>query len=161
MLKPLQKLLHSLEDSMLIILTLGILGVGMTQIIMRNLQLGGINFADELLRNAVLWLAFLGAMRASRLNQSIAINLLAHYHNLSVKRAIHLIVYLSCAAVCGIAAYYCYHYVLIEYEGGDIAFLFVPLWVLQAVIPLSLGVIALRFIIQSIHLPAHHDAPHI
>ncbi len=158
--KKLSLFLKHLEDSAIVLLIGSLLLISLLQIILRNLSLGGLGFADEAMRNGVLWLAFFGAMRASRLNNSIAINLLAHYHNIRVKRIIHFVVFNFCACVCAIAAYYCWRYIGIEYEGAEEAFLNIPVWFLESVMPFGLSVIALRFISQSTNLPAQNDAPH-
>jgi TRAP-type C4-dicarboxylate transport system permease small subunit len=158
MIKPVIRLLHFLEDAAIILLISSIVLLSISQIVLRNMQLGGIPFADEAMRNAVLWLAFFGAMRASRLQNAIAINLLVHFHNEKIKKIIHFIVYLSCAAVCLIAAYYSWRFVQIEMEMPEIAFLSIPTWFLEGVIPFGLFVIAIRFITQSNRLPNQHDS---
>lgn len=144
------KFIHFLEDSALVSLIVGLVLLSLTQIILRNIGVAGFMWADTATRVLVLWLAFFGAMRASRLQNHIAIDLLSHYASLTIQKIIHFFVYISCSIVCSIAAYYCWDFVRDEYEIGMNAFLFVPVWFSEMIIPFGLSVIALRFLLQSI-----------
>lgn len=162
--KPLKqglKCLHFLEDSALVSLIVTLVFLSLTQIILRNIGVAGFMWAETANRIIVLWLAFFGAMRASRLQNHIAIDLLSHYANLPTQKIIHFIVYMGCSVVCAIAAYYCWDFVLEEYESGMNAFLFVPVWVSEIIIPFGLSVIAVRFLIQSVaYRSTSFDTPH-
>ncbi|RMH22762.1 MAG: TRAP transporter small permease subunit, partial [Gammaproteobacteria bacterium] len=72
-------LLHHLEDALIALLLLGMLGLAITQIIMRELLHSGLPWIDPLLRIAVLWLGLLGALLATRLDRHIEINLISHW----------------------------------------------------------------------------------
>jgi TRAP-type C4-dicarboxylate transport system permease small subunit len=52
---------------------------------------------------------------------------------------------LSTAFICGLAAWHGYRFARMEAEFGGTAFLQVPIWVCQTIIPFALGVIALRY----------------
>lgn len=149
------KFLHFLEDSSLVSLILGLVILSVAQIIMRNVGIAGLMWADNALRIAVLWLAIFGAMRASRIRNHIAMDLISHYASIPLQKVLHIIVSLSCAGVCTIAAYYCWDFVFEEYESGGMAFLNVPVWFTEAIIPFGLSIIALRFFIQTfVFIPA-------
>ena len=151
-LKTLLKFLHGLEDSVLVALITSLLFISFSQIVLRNTGMAGLTWADSANRVIVLWLALFGAMRASRLRNHIAIDLMSHYGNALVKRIMHILVSIFAAAVSGIAAWYSLEFVIGEYEYPSNAFLNVPTWLCEAVIPFALAVIALRFAHQ-IFLP--------
>ncbi len=137
--------LHFLEDSSLVTLTLTLLLISILQIIFRNMGIAGLMWADSAMRILVLWLAFLGAMRASRLRSHIAMDLVSHYAPIWLQHILHIIVSLSCGSICAIAAYFSWDFVLEEYQSNITAFLNIPVWLTEAIIPLALSIIALRF----------------
>lgn len=141
--KPL-KLLHILEDSLLVSLVLAIIIVGAMQIILRNANVGGITWIDPAMRVGILWLAMFGALRASREQKHIVIDLLSHYSRPSIQKVIGIITAVSTAIICFIAAYYSVFFVYGEMQDGGNAFLKVPEWVCVAIIPVSLFLIGLR-----------------
>ena len=57
--------LASLERVLVVLLLTGLLGLGLLQVIERNLLASGIFWADELRQHLVLWLSFLGASLAT------------------------------------------------------------------------------------------------
>ena len=147
--KTLIKFLHFLEDSCLVSLIVGLVILSVAQIVMRNTGIAGFMWADQASRIAVLWLAIFGAMRASRVRNHIAMDLISHYASPVLQQCFHIIVSLSCAAICSIAAYYCWDFVNEEYSSNNMAFLNVPAWFTEAIIPFGLSIIALRFFIQT------------
>ena len=94
-------------------------------------------------------MALLGAMRASRLQNHIAIDLVSHYASRKAQKFIHFFVSQACAVICSVGAYFSYLFVQSEYEYPSIAFLNIPTWATESIIPVSLAVIALRFILYS------------
>lgn len=160
MLNKLLKPLHFLEDSALVALVLMLIGMGAAQIIFRNMGISGMMWVDSATRVAVLWLAMFGALRASREQKHIVIDLLSHYANPLVRRITFFIVSVGSAAVCLAAAAYSYQFIRGEMEFGGNAFLNVPEWLCQAIIPTTLLLIALRCLINCLNPPelAHDNA---
>ena len=152
-LHQLQKIVHTIEDSCLALLLIGLIAMSLLQIAFRNLGLSGFIWFDTATRIMVLWLALLGAMRASRLQNHIAIDLVNHYSNEAIQRILHFITSIASAIVCGTAAWFSYKFVVSEYEFPANAFLNVPTWATESIIPFSLGVISLRFLLFSLKLP--------
>lgn len=160
MLNKTLRFLHLLEDSALILLVLGMLFLTLGQIVLRNTGFSGFLWAETAIRVLVLWLAMFGAMRASRQRNHIAIDILSHYGNELTQRIAHFAVSLFAASVCLIAAYYSAKFVQLEMEYPTEAFLNIPTWVCEAIIPFSLFIIGIRFIFHSLNLPQQleHDA---
>jgi TRAP-type C4-dicarboxylate transport system permease small subunit len=151
-LKAIQSAIHKAEDLILIALLMIMTGLAMAQIILRNGFDSGMPWAENALRVLVLWVALFGAMRASRTSGHIAIDLVQRYWKGKLAELFQALVLLISAAICAIAAYYSYQYVLIEKEDGLIAFLSVPVWVCESIIPAALALLALRFVLEALGL---------
>ena len=149
----LRNFFYTLEDSVLITLVVSMVVLSFSQLVLRNLSVSGMTWSDTALRVNVLWLAMFGALRASRLQNHIAIDIVSRYVSGKLKVIIHFFVSLSCAAVCAVAAYYSFLFVKLEKEDGMIAFLDVPVWLCEAVIPFALAIIAARFLLYALTLP--------
>ena len=71
--------LASLERALVVLLLSGLLGLGLLQVIERNVLASGLFWADELLQHLVLWLGFLGASLATREQRHLSIDVLSHF----------------------------------------------------------------------------------
>jgi len=147
------RLYHRLEDASLVLLLTGLLGMSILQIVFRNTGINGFVWFDTATRIMVLWMALFGAMRAARLQNHIAIDLIGHYANENSQRIIHFIASVASGIICAISAYYSYLFVVSEYEYPASAFLNVPSWACEAIIPYSFLVIGLRLFYHSLQLP--------
>jgi TRAP-type C4-dicarboxylate transport system permease small subunit len=155
LLSRIRLLLNSLENSVLIALVLTMVVLSFSQLVLRNLGVSGMAWSDTALRVNVLWLAMFGALRASRLQNHIAIDVVTRYVSGTSQKTIHFIVSLSCFVICAVAAYYSYSFVMLEKEDGSLAFLNVPVWFCEAIIPFALAIIAARFLLNALNLPEH------
>lgn len=151
--------IYLLEDSLLLLLVLSMVLLSFSQLVLRSFDMSGMAWSDAALRINVLWLAMFGAMRASRMQQHIAIDLLTRYLSDGWRQPVHLLVSLACAIICTVAAWYSLKFVLLEKEDGMTAFLEVPVWMCEAIIPFALTVIALRFLRFAL-TPPTPDADH-
>lgn len=141
--------IHRLEDSILVGLLLTMIGLAVSQIVLRNLFDTGITWADSLLRILVLWIALIGALVATRQQQHINIDLISRFLPVSAKRFVSAIVALFSAAVCAMLAYYCLDFVKMEYEAPSMAFANVPTWWCESIMPIGFALMSMRFICQS------------
>jgi TRAP-type C4-dicarboxylate transport system permease small subunit len=138
------------EDVILVILLSTMIGMAAFQILFRNLFDAGIVWGDILVRILVLWLGLVGAMVATRTDKHIRINIINRYLPVGVKPIVEAAVKLFSAAVCAIVSYYSLQFVLSELTHGGLAFWKVPVWVCEAIIPVSFAVIALRYFFMSL-----------
>lgn len=150
-----QRALYVLEDGMLLSLTLTMLLLAVMQIILRNVFDEGWLWAENALRITVLWLALLGAMRATRAGGHISIDILQRYWHSSSAQIAKAMVLMFSAFICLLTAYHSQEIILIELEDGGTAFLSIPVWLCQAMIPAALIIIALRLLTQAIGLVFH------
>ena len=145
-----RKILHRLEDGILVGLLLLVIGMAVTQIVLRNLFEGGIVWGDVLVRVLVLWIGLFGAMVASRKDNHICIDVASRYLPKRVKGIINCVAALFTAMVCSVMVYYSLLFVQMEFEGGAMAFARVPAWACEAVIPFAFAVIALRYFVLTL-----------
>jgi C4-dicarboxylate transporter DctQ subunit len=98
----------------------------------------------------VLWIGLLGALLATRSREHISIDLINRLGGPVLKKVSSVMTLIFASGVSGIVAWHSGKYVQMALEFGDMAFADVPAWPLQLIIPISFGLMALRFGIQSI-----------
>jgi TRAP-type C4-dicarboxylate transport system permease small subunit len=139
------KALHRCEDTILVLLLTSMILLSSTQILLRNLLEIGIVWADPLLRVMVLWLGLVGATVASRDNKHIRIDLLSNIFKKRTHQIIQCFVGFFSAAVCLIVAWTGLRWVRLDYQDGLTSFAGVPAWMLEIIVPLSFGLIGMRY----------------
>jgi TRAP-type C4-dicarboxylate transport system permease small subunit len=92
-----------------------------------------------------LWIAFLGAMVATRDRNHISIDLLSRLLPAGYFVPLQIVSLLFAAVLCAVAAYHSVVFISYEYEDRTIAFAEVPVWLCQSIMPIGFGVMALRF----------------
>lgn len=149
-LQALLRMIHRLEDGVLVSLLLTMIALAVSQIVLRNAFDTGITWADSLLRILVLWIALIGALVATRQQQHINIDLISRFLPVTAKRFVSAIVALFSAAVCAMLAYYCFDFVKMEYEAPAMAFANIPTWWCESIMPIGFALMAIRFACQSL-----------
>jgi len=144
-----QQRLHRAEDALLVILLSLMIGLAATQILLRNQFESGIVWIDPLLRVLVLWLGLIGATVATRNNKHISIDLLARYFDNNLNRLLQAVVEQISAWTCLVIAAYGFNWVRLDFVDGLEAFSGIPAWMLEIVVPLSFGLIGLRYLLMS------------
>lgn len=144
--------LHLLEDFILVASVIALVVIALLQIALRNLADSGLPWAESATQMLVLWSALLGALRASRDGEHIAVDVLTHYVSGNTKRIMVATALLFSATVCLIAAWYSAEFVALERADGMTGLLEMPQWFYEAIIPATLALIGLRFVIQSVRV---------
>lgn len=144
-----QQRLHRAEDALLVTLLSLMIGLAMTQILLRNLFESGIVWIDPVLRVLVLWLGLLGATVATRNNKHISIDLLARYFDGNLNRLLQAAVELISAWTCLVIAAHGFNWVRLDFVDGLEAFSGIPAWMLEVIVPASFGLIGLRYLLMS------------
>lgn len=147
------KLIRGLETGVLVLLLSSMLGLAAYQVLARNFFDGGILWGDAAVRVMVLWGALLGAMVAARADEHIRIDLLTRYASPGVALWMRRLTGAFTAVVCGLVAYYSGIFVIDERSYGEVAFAEVPAWICQAIIPVGMGLISLRYVGHTISPP--------
>lgn len=141
--------LRAFEDGLMILILSLMIGLSGIQIVLRNFLQGGFTWGDPLLRVLVLWIALLGAMAATRSDKHITVDILSRYLSRTGHLLSRTVTDLFTSVVSGIFAYHAGRFVWMEYQAQTIAFGAVPGWILESIIPIGFGVIAVRFLFMA------------
>ena len=142
--------IHLLEDSLLITLLVSMILLSSGQIVFRNFFDMGIIWIDPLLRVLVLWTALIGATVASRKNKHIRIDLISRIFSKKTHLIIQVFIGFFTATVCAIIAWFGAQWVLMDYQDKLTGFADIPSWILEIIIPVAFGLIAIRYFMLSI-----------
>ena len=135
------------EDGLLVLLIASLLVLSCSQIVLRNLFDDGITWIDPASRILVLWLALVAAGIATRERQHLSIDITQAF-SAALLYVTDRLVSLVAAVVCSVVTYFSIELIQYEYEDGMIAFEGVPVWLTETIIPISFGLMALRFLLQ-------------
>jgi TRAP-type C4-dicarboxylate transport system permease small subunit len=160
-LKKFATIVDWIERGFLVALFAVLVGLTSTQIVLRNLFDSGLVWADDAIKVLVLWIAMSGALYATRGANHISIDVASRFLPKTISGLVKRFLFVIATAICAVASWYSYQFVLLEFEDPIIAFLNIPTWLTQAVIPIILLLMALRFLSLIIWLPkpvASHPA---
>jgi len=159
-----------LEDWLLAILVLLLVGLAGAQIVLRVFFETGLSWADPFARTLVLWTGMLGALAAVSDEKHIALDLLQKFLPAGAQRAVRIVTFGFAAALCAAMAWYAAQLVLIDYaEGlqvsnGSVRAALRACFA-ETILPAGFALMALRFAMRAFAPPAHvpmllhHDQP--
>jgi TRAP-type C4-dicarboxylate transport system permease small subunit len=147
--------LRRIEDTILALLVLLLVGLAGTQILLRDLFSTGISWADPVMRDLVLWTGMLGALAAVRDEKHIALDVLQRYLAPSLQKAARVLTQGFAGLVCAAMSWYTYNMVQLE---GATPVGQIPTWLPEAILPVAFGLMALRFVLRAFSPPAHTPA---
>ncbi len=142
--------LRRLEDSILVALLTLMIGMAASQVVLRNFFDSGLYWSDSLVRVAVLWVALVGAMVASRDDSHIRIDLVSRLVAPTYQHWVQRLTRLFTFAVLCLFTWGSGHFVYYEYLDQAIAFGDVPAWVLEIIMPIGGGVMAIRYLLLAL-----------
>jgi TRAP-type C4-dicarboxylate transport system permease small subunit len=141
---------RTIETTLIVVLLSGLIIFASAQIVLRNVFSIGVTWGDGLIRLAVLWLALLGALAASRDDRHITVGALVRWLTPRARHAAHVVASLFGAAVSGFFAWYSLLFVRDSRAFGDTLLNELPAWPLQVVMPIAFGLIAYRYLLQAL-----------
>ena len=127
-----------------VLLTVMIL-LAFAQIVLRNFFATGIDWGDALVRYLVVWLGFIGAAVATQEGKHITIDILSRWLTGAGKSAILAVSHFVSAAVCGMLTWAGIKFIFFEAQMGGVAFFKLPVWVPELIIPITFGLMTLRY----------------
>jgi len=134
-----------------------ILGLGASQIAMRNLADAGWVWADGLIRHLVLVIGFLGASLAAAQGRHITVDALSKVIQGKWLRLSQIVTALAAAVVAGALFWAGVEFVQMERLSGDSLLNgHLPTWIVQLVIPYTFASVAIR-ILGRMFLSADHS----
>lgn len=147
---PLEQAIYHLESGVLTALFLALVVLGLAQIGMRNIADMALPWADGAMRAIVLWLAMVGGMVASGRLRHIRIDLVERWLPPRPLSVLRRLVFATTALVCLALTRTSLKIVALEFEFQATAFLGVPNWVVQSIIPIGFGIMAARFLAHAV-----------
>ena len=128
-----------------ILLALMILAV-FSQIVLRNFFATGIDWSDALVRYLVVWVAFIGAAIATREGKHITIDVLSRWLTGRGSIAVEALACFFSAVICGLLTLAAIKFIWFEAQMGGTAFFKLPVWVPELIMPVTFGLMTLRFV---------------
>lgn|SRR5487761_2447237 len=139
------------ENALLIAMLALMVCLAAAQIMFRNFFDISIASADQMLRLLVLWVAFLGAVAASREGKHIHVDAIARWLPDRVKSGVVAITDVFTLSVCLVLSWQAIRFMQGAHTSGEMAFGSVPVWVAASIIPLAFTLIAFRYGLRFIH----------
>jgi TRAP-type C4-dicarboxylate transport system permease small subunit len=144
------RIARAVETWLVVVILGGLILFGAAQIVLRNVFSISFAWGDGLTRLAVLWLALLGALAASRDRRHITMGAIGRVLPPRLRAVAQLIADVFAAAVSGVLAWYSWAFVSDSREFGDVLLGGVPAWWLQAIMPVAFALMAYQFVVQGI-----------
>jgi TRAP-type C4-dicarboxylate transport system permease small subunit len=120
------------------------------QIVLRNVFSTGLAWGDPLVRNLVLWIGFIGAALATKEGKHINIDVVSRWMPLLGKSFIEFLTQLYSSFICGLLTFAALKFIKNEAQMGNVAFLGIPAWIPEIILPIVFGLMALRFGLRSL-----------
>jgi len=141
---------RALEDALIVLLLGALILFGSAQIVLRNVFSIGVTWGDGAVRLAVLWLALLGALAASRDGKHITMGAVVRWLPGRYKIAAEIVADLFATVVCGALAYFAFAFVRDSRAFGDTLLGNLPAWWFQSIMPVAFALMAYRFAAQAL-----------
>ncbi|HEU4619443.1 MAG TPA: TRAP transporter small permease [Gammaproteobacteria bacterium] len=138
-----------LENALLVLLLAMLVVLASAEIVLRDAFSVALPWADGLVRLAVLWVALIGAVAASRDRKHIAIDLAPRLFGPAWQAPIAVFRSLATTAVCGLLAWFSLRFVEDSKEFGDVLLGEWPAWWFQLILPIGFGLMAYRYAVRT------------
>lgn len=139
------EVINRAEQVLLVFLLSLMILIAFLQIILRNLFSTGLAWGDPLVRNLVLWVGFIGAAIATKEGKHITIDVAQKWKPSLAKTLVEALTHLSSFIISGLLTFGALKFIKNEIQMGGMAFLGVPSWILEIILPLTLGLMTFRF----------------
>ena len=143
--ETLDSFFHRAIEAMIAAMLLSMVTIVFLQVVLRDIFSSGITWADVAGRHMVLWIAFLGAMLATRSRQQINIDLISRLVSKRVRNIIRFFLDIAACVVCVFLTKAAIALVADEKMMGTDLFLNIPLWIVQLIIPIGFSMMAIEY----------------
>jgi TRAP-type C4-dicarboxylate transport system permease small subunit len=134
-------------EAMLVVLLLTMVVLISAQVVLRNFFNSGIAWSDVAARNMVLWVAFMGAMLATRVRSHVAIDILTRFIPRIPRNVVRIALDTFACIVTFLLARTALAFVIEERAMGSILFANIPTWIVETIIPFGFAMISLEYLI--------------
>lgn len=138
------------EAALVVLVLFVMLGLSTLQLVLHTAFDSGIEWADIVARQMVLWLGFLGGALATQQGRHIAIDAASKLLRPKAAAWLRAVTFTSAAIIAGTMGRSALGFVSDEMEAGSMLFGSVPAWPFEAVMPVSLFVIVFHFLVSVI-----------
>ena len=138
-----------IERLVLALLVMGMVGLSVVQILLRNVWNTGLNWAEPLLGMALLCLTMLGALAAAGLGRHLSIDLAAALLPRRASVWAGRATSVFAAVVCGLLAWAAGRYVGFQREMDATVLLGWPIWKYYGIIPVAFWLMVFRFAVRA------------
>jgi len=125
--------------------------IAFLQIVLRNFFSTGISWGDSLVRYLVVWVGFIGAALAAKEGKHISIEVASRWITGPGRHYFQVLSNLVSAAVCGCLTYAAVKFIIFEAQMETTAFFNLPAWIPEIIIPVTFGIMTLRFALRFIN----------
>jgi len=146
----LDETISRVEQTLLVVFLSSMIFVAFSQILLRNLFATGLTWGDALVRNLVLWVGFIGAALATKEGDHINIDVVSQWMPSLGKTILAGITHLFSFLICGLMTFASLKFIKNEVQMGNVAFLGIPSWIPEIILPVTFILMAIRFGLRSI-----------
>jgi TRAP-type C4-dicarboxylate transport system permease small subunit len=146
----LDHLLAVVERTLIVLLLSGLLGLGLLQMLWRNLFAGGVLWADEFLRHVAVWLGVLGASLMTREQKHLRFDVLPQCLPSWCHPWCRLLTNLMAVLICALLCHAAWRFIQDERAAGTMLTCGIKTWVGQSIFPYGFLIMALRFLLQGL-----------
>lgn len=139
----------AIENGLLVLLLGAMMLLAVGQIVLRIFFDSGFIWADELIKNMVLWVALVASVAAARSQRHLRIDILSHFVPERLARLPTALVNLFAALVCGLISWHSARYIGLTLEYGDTVLLDTPAWLVQGILPAAFVLMTWHFGVAS------------
>lgn len=144
-LRKLNYRLYKFQQFFVVVLFMLLLAIAFLQVVLRLFFRSGIESADSIIRYLVLWVGFLGASLATYKNRHINIDVASQFFKKLNKKLVSLIVYFISLSMSFLFLAASIIFIINELNSSS-KIIFIPVWVLELVLPFSFLFIMLSFL---------------
>ncbi len=138
------RVLNSLEEIVLCLLLLAMIGLSCLQITLRSFFSGGLLWADPLIQQLVLWSGLLGASMATARGKHIALDLVVYLVPARFHPWILVLTHLFSTLTVAALVYAAYLFLASEITYGSPGLFSLPSWTWNLIFPLAFALITIR-----------------
>ena len=140
-----------LEQILIATLLTAMILISFSQIVLRNFFDTGIAWGDALVRYLVVWVGFIGAAIAAKEDKHITIDVFSRWITGAGESTIQVISHFSSASICGLLTWAGIKFIWFEVQIGGTTFFKLPVWVPELIIPITFGLMTLRYTLRLIN----------
>jgi len=116
-----------------------------SQVVLRNFFATGFNAFEELMRNAVLWIAFIGATLTTLRGKHISIDILPRVAKGRFKIILNWALSITASLICFYMSWLGLQFLKLEIDLASVIAGSIPAWIIEIIIPVGFLLLAITF----------------